>query len=99
MGCPCKLALRDLRNLGKTGVTFITKFDFITPVLSPFSSKNSLHCNCIFKNKTKACIKAHKFPLKNIFDFHFGEIRTPYILYEMCLIFFNTKNIINKNLN
>lgn len=85
MACPCKLALRDLRDFDRFGETFITKFDFIVATLSPFLRKGSIHCNCIFKNRTRDCLKARKIPPISAYDFCSGTIRPPCILYEMRL--------------
>ena len=80
----CLVPCIKLVNLGKKHISdfqktrkFLNNFTFFHIDINPFLLAGPLHCNCIFKNKTKQCLKFGKDLFSRIFyKFYFSLRRS-----------------------
>ena len=80
----CLVPCIKLVNLGKKHISdfqktrkFLNNFTFFHIDINPFLLVGPLHCNCIFKNKTKQCLKFGKDLFSRIFyKFYFSLRRS-----------------------
>ena len=80
----CLVPCIKLVNLGKKHISdfqktrkFLNNFTFFHIDINPFLLAGPLHCNCIFKNKTKQCLKFGKDLFSRVFyKFYFSLRRS-----------------------
>ena len=94
----CLVPCIKLVNLGKKHISdfqktrkFLNNFTFFHIDINPFLLAGPLHCNCIFKNKTKQCLKFGKDLFSRVFyKFYFSLRRSgchPPCLRQLNLLF------------
>ena len=80
----CLVPCIKLVNLGKKHISdfqktrkFLNDFTFFHIDINPFLLADPMHCNCIFKNKTKQCLKFGKDLFSRVFyKFYFSLRRS-----------------------
>ena len=78
----CLVPCIKLVNLGKKHISdfqktrkFLNNFTFFHIDINPFLLAGPLHCNCIFKNKTKQCLKFGKDLFSRVFYKYYFSLR------------------------